>query len=30
LPVGLGWLKVQAKLKRDGRLDHLPGQPPGA
>lgn len=26
LPVGLGWLKVQAKLKRDGRLDQLPGQ----
>ncbi|MFN6337329.1 MAG: ABC1 kinase family protein [Cyanobacteriota bacterium] len=29
LPVGLGWLKVQAKLKRDGRLDQLPGQHPG-
>ncbi|MEB3334020.1 MAG: AarF/ABC1/UbiB kinase family protein [Cyanobacteriota bacterium] len=29
LPVGLGWLKVQAKLKRDGRLDQLPGQLPG-
>ena len=30
LPVGLGWLKVQAKLKRDGRLDQLPGQLPGS
>jgi predicted unusual protein kinase regulating ubiquinone biosynthesis (AarF/ABC1/UbiB family) len=30
LPVGLGWLKVQAKLKRDGRLDQLPGQMPGS
>jgi hypothetical protein len=30
LPVGLGWLKVQAKLKRDGRLDQLPGQQPGS
>jgi predicted unusual protein kinase regulating ubiquinone biosynthesis (AarF/ABC1/UbiB family) len=30
LPVGLAWLKVQAKLKRDGRLDQLPGQPPGS
>jgi hypothetical protein len=25
LPVGLGWLKLQARLKRDGRLDQLPG-----
>ncbi|MEB3256728.1 MAG: AarF/ABC1/UbiB kinase family protein [Cyanobacteriota bacterium] len=30
LPVGLGWLKLQAKLKRDGRIDQLPGQMPGA
>ena len=30
LPVGLGWLKVQAKLKRDGRIDQLPGQMPGS
>ena len=30
MPVGLGWLKVQAKLKRDGRIDQLPGQVPGA
>jgi hypothetical protein len=26
LPVGLDWLKLQARLKRDGRLDQLPGQ----
>jgi hypothetical protein len=26
VPVGLGWLKLQARLKRDGRLDQLPGQ----
>jgi predicted unusual protein kinase regulating ubiquinone biosynthesis (AarF/ABC1/UbiB family) len=26
LPVGVGWMKVQAKLKRDGRLDQLSGQ----
>jgi predicted unusual protein kinase regulating ubiquinone biosynthesis (AarF/ABC1/UbiB family) len=25
LPVGWGWLKLQAKLKREGRLDHLHG-----
>ncbi|MFQ6537757.1 MULTISPECIES: ABC1 kinase family protein [Aphanothece] len=25
LPVGLGWLKLQARLARDGRLDQLPG-----
>ena len=25
LPVGLGWLKLQARLKRDGRLDQMPG-----
>jgi predicted unusual protein kinase regulating ubiquinone biosynthesis (AarF/ABC1/UbiB family) len=30
LPVGVGWLKLQAKLKRDGRIDQLPGQMPGA
>ena len=30
LPVGLGWLKVQTKLKRDSRIDQLPGQLPGA
>jgi len=24
-PVGLGWLKLQARLRRDGRLDQLPG-----
>jgi predicted unusual protein kinase regulating ubiquinone biosynthesis (AarF/ABC1/UbiB family) len=30
LPVGLGWLKLQAKLKRDGRIDQLPGQMPGS
>jgi len=28
LPVGLGWLKLQARLKRDGRLDQLPGSAP--
>ncbi|MFM7314362.1 MAG: ABC1 kinase family protein, partial [Cyanobium sp.] len=26
IPVGLGWLKLQARLKRDGRLEQLPGQ----
>ena len=26
LPVGLSWLKLQAKLKRDGRLDQVGGQ----
>jgi hypothetical protein len=25
LPVGWSWLKLQARLKRDGRLDQLPG-----
>ncbi len=30
LPVGLGWLKLQARLKRDGRLDQLPGQGTGS
>ena len=25
LPVGLSWLKLQARLRRDGRLDRLPG-----
>nr|WP_228009124.1 AarF/ABC1/UbiB kinase family protein [Cyanobium sp. LEGE 06113] len=25
LPVGLGWLKLQSRLSRDGRLDQLPG-----
>lgn len=25
LPVGLSWLKLQARLRRDGRLDLLPG-----
>lgn len=25
LPVGLSWLKLQSRLKRDGRLDQLPG-----
>ena len=25
LPVGLGWLKLQGRLKRDLRLDKLPG-----
>ena len=25
LPVGLSWLKLQGRLKRDGRLDQLPG-----
>jgi hypothetical protein len=23
LPVGLSWLKLQAKLKRDSRIDHI-------
>jgi predicted unusual protein kinase regulating ubiquinone biosynthesis (AarF/ABC1/UbiB family) len=26
LPLGLGWLKLQARLKRDGRIDQLPGR----
>ena len=25
LPVGFSWLKLQARLRRDGRLDQLPG-----
>ena len=25
LPVGVSWLKLQSRLKRDGRLDQLPG-----
>jgi hypothetical protein len=25
LPVGLSWLKLQARIKRDGRIDKLPG-----
>jgi hypothetical protein len=25
LPLTAGWLKMQARLKRDGRLDQLPG-----
>ena len=25
VPVGLSWLKLQARLRRDGRLDRLPG-----
>jgi predicted unusual protein kinase regulating ubiquinone biosynthesis (AarF/ABC1/UbiB family) len=29
VPVGLSWLKLQGRLKRDGRLDQLPGQVPG-
>ncbi len=28
LPVGLGWLKLQAKLNRDGRLDQVGAQKP--
>ncbi len=28
LPVGLGWLKLQGRLARDGRLDQLPGISP--
>jgi predicted unusual protein kinase regulating ubiquinone biosynthesis (AarF/ABC1/UbiB family) len=28
-PVALGWLKLQARLKRDGRIDQLPGQSAG-
>ena len=27
LPVGLSWLKLQARLKRDGRLEQLQGAP---
>jgi len=30
VPVALSWLKLQGRLKRDGRLDQLPGQPPGS
>jgi hypothetical protein len=25
LPVGWSWLKLQARLKRDSRIDQLPG-----
>ena len=25
VPVGFSWLKLQARLRRDGRLDQLPG-----
>jgi predicted unusual protein kinase regulating ubiquinone biosynthesis (AarF/ABC1/UbiB family) len=25
VPVGLGWLRLQARITRDGRLDRLPG-----
>jgi len=25
LPVGLSWLKLQGRLKREGRIDQLPG-----
>jgi hypothetical protein len=25
LPVGFSWLKLQGRLRRDGRLDRLPG-----
>jgi hypothetical protein len=25
LPVGWGWLKLQARLKREGRLDNFNG-----
>jgi len=28
VPVGLSWLKLQARLRRDGRLDRLPGAAP--
>ncbi|MGL6134991.1 MAG: ABC1 kinase family protein, partial [Prochlorococcaceae cyanobacterium] len=28
-PVGLSWLKLQARLRRDGRLDQLPGMGSG-
>ncbi len=28
LPVGLSWLKLQAKLKRDGRIDHIAAPKP--
>jgi predicted unusual protein kinase regulating ubiquinone biosynthesis (AarF/ABC1/UbiB family) len=30
VPISLGWWKVQARLRRDGRLDQLPGQLPGS
>ena len=29
LPVGLSWLKLQGRLRRDSRLDRLPGVPAG-
>jgi hypothetical protein len=25
LPVGLGWLRLQGRLRRDARLEKLPG-----
>jgi predicted unusual protein kinase regulating ubiquinone biosynthesis (AarF/ABC1/UbiB family) len=28
IPIGLGWLRLQGRLKRDSRIDQLPGQPP--
>jgi hypothetical protein len=28
-PVALNWLALQARLKRDGRIDQLPGQSSG-
>jgi predicted unusual protein kinase regulating ubiquinone biosynthesis (AarF/ABC1/UbiB family) len=28
VPIGLGWLRLQGRLKRDGRIDQLPVQPP--
>ena len=30
LPVGLGWLRLQGRLARDGRLDGLSSSGPGA
>ncbi|MFM2080035.1 MAG: hypothetical protein RLZZ219_717 [Cyanobacteriota bacterium] len=27
VPVGLSWLKLQARLSRDSRIDRLPGSP---
>jgi predicted unusual protein kinase regulating ubiquinone biosynthesis (AarF/ABC1/UbiB family) len=30
VPVVLGWARLQARLRRDGRLDQLPGQLPGS
>jgi hypothetical protein len=28
IPIGLGWLRLQGRLKRESRIDQLPGQPP--